>query len=130
VIVVDASALVEALLQTPAAAAVREHLFGTEQTLHAPHLIDPEVTQVLRRYAAIGQIDPARGPMALEYLVGFPLDRYPHDVLLPRVWELRHNLTAHDAVYVALAEALDATLLTCDRGLAAASGHRARVALV
>jgi predicted nucleic acid-binding protein len=130
VIVVDASALVEALLQTPAAAAVRERLFGTEQTLHAPHLIDLEVTQVLRRYAAIGQIDPARGRMALDYLVGFPLDRYPHDVLLPRVWELRHNLTAYHAAYVALAEALDATLLTRDRRLAATSGHRARIDLV
>ena len=60
----------------------------------------------------------------------FPLTRYPHDVLLERVWELRHNLTAYDAAYVALAEALDATLLTRDRRLATASGHRARVDLV
>jgi predicted nucleic acid-binding protein len=62
-------------------------------------------------------------------LSDLPLSRYPHDVLLPRVWELRHNLTAYDAVYVALAEALDAPLLTCDRRLAAARGHHARVDL-
>jgi predicted nucleic acid-binding protein len=69
-------------------------------------------------------------PNALDDLSDFPLHRYPNDVLLPRVWELRHNLTAYDAVYVALAEALDARLVTRDRRLAAASGHRARVELV
>jgi predicted nucleic acid-binding protein len=130
VIVVDASAVVEVLLRTPAAAAIRERLFGVEQTLHAPHLLDIEVTQVLRRYAAIGQIELMRGSTALDDLMDFPLTRYPHDVLLERVWELRHNLTAYDAAYVALAEALDATLLTRDRRLATASGHRARVDLV
>ncbi len=129
-IVVDASALVEMLLQTPAAAAVRERLFGTEQSLHAPHLIDIEVAQVLRRYAASGRVEPGRCRDALEDLLDFPLDRYPHDLLLPRVWELRHNLTAYDAVYVALAEALDAPLITRDRRLAAAAGHRARIDLV
>jgi predicted nucleic acid-binding protein len=130
VIVVDASMLVEALLPTPAAGAVRARLFDAEQTLYAPHLIDLEVAQVLRRYVASGQIEPAQGRAALNDLNDFPLDRYPHDVFLPRVWELRHNLTAYDAVYVALAEALDATLLTRDRRLAAAPGHRARVELV
>jgi predicted nucleic acid-binding protein len=130
VIVVDASALVEALLRTPAAAAVQERLFGTGQSLHAPHLIDIEVAQVLRRYAASGRVEPGRCRDALDDLFDFPLDRYPHDLLLPRVWELRHNLTAYDSVYVALAEALDATLLTRDRRLAAAAGHRARIDLV
>lgn len=129
-IVVDASALLEALLRTPAAAAVEERLFDAGHTLHAPHLIDVEVAQVLRRYAAAGQIDPGRCRDALNDLSDFPLNRYPHDVLLPRVWELRHNLTAYDAVYVALAEALDAPLLTRDRRLAAAPGHHARVDLV
>jgi predicted nucleic acid-binding protein len=128
--VVDASALVEVLLQTPVAGAVRARLLDAEQTLHAPHLIDLEVAQALRRYAAIGQIEPAQGRTALNDLKDFPMDRYPHDLFLPRVWELRHNLTAYDAVYVALAEALDATLLTRDRRLAAASGHRARIDLV
>ena len=129
-IVVDASALLEALLRTPAAAAVEERLFDMQRTLHAPHLIDIEVAQVLRRYAAGGQIEPGRCREALDDLSDFPLHRYPHDVLLPRVWELRHNLTAYDAVYVALAEALDARLLTSDRRLAAASGYRARIDLV
>ena len=129
-IVIDASALVEFLLRMPAAPAVRERLSRAEQTLHAPHLIDIEVAQVVRRYAAIGQIEPARGRIALNDLLDLPLYRHQHDILLPRVWELRHNLTAYDAAYVALAEALDATLLTRDRRLAAAVGHRARVDLV
>jgi predicted nucleic acid-binding protein len=130
VIVIDASALVELLLRTPAAASVRKRLSSNGQTLHAPHLIDIEVTHALRRYATTGQIEPARGHAALSHLLDFPLHRNPHDVLLPRIWELRHNLTAYDAAYVALAEALDATLLTRDRRLAAASGHHARVDLV
>lgn len=129
-IVVDASAILEALLQSPAAAAVEERLFEEEPPLHAPHLIDLEATQVLRRYAAIRLIEAARCREALDALRDFPLRRHPHDVLLPRVWELRHNLTAYDAAYVALAEALDATLLTRDRRLAAAPGHRALVELV
>jgi predicted nucleic acid-binding protein len=130
VTVIDASALLEALLQTPAAAAVEERLFADGLPLHAPHLIDLEVTQVLRRYEATGQVDAARCQDALDMLQEFSLRRYQHDVLLPRVWELRHNLTAYDAAYVALAEALDAPLLTRDRHLAAAAGHHARIELV
>jgi predicted nucleic acid-binding protein len=130
VIVVDASALLEALLRTGTAAVVRERLFGAAQTLHAPHLIDLEVAQVLRRFASTGWIEPARCSEAIGDLSDFPLHRHQHDVLLPRVWELRHNLTAYDAAYVALAEALDAPLLTRDRRLASARGHRARIELV
>jgi predicted nucleic acid-binding protein len=130
VIVVDASALVEALLRTPTADAIEMRLFGVRETLHAPHLLDIEVAQVIRRYAATGEIDQERGHAALVDLGDFPLRRYPHGFLLPRVWELRNNLTAYDAVYVALAEILDAPLLTRDRRLAAASGHHARVELV
>jgi predicted nucleic acid-binding protein len=129
-IVVDASALLEALLRTPAARAVEERLFEPQQTLHAPHLLDIEVAQVIRRYAAKGEIDSERGHAALADLADFPFRRYPHDFLLPRVWDLRNNLTAYDAVYVALAEALDAPLLTRDQRLAAAAGHHARVELV
>ena len=129
-IVVDASALLEALLRTPAAAAVEERLCDVGDTLHAPHLIDIEVAQVLRCYAAAGQIEPGRCREALSDLSDFPLHRCPYDVLLPRVWELRHNLTAYDAVYVALAEVLDAPLLTRDRRLAASAGHHAQVDLV
>jgi predicted nucleic acid-binding protein len=85
------------------------------------------VAQVLRRYAAKGDIDHQRGRAALTDL---PLQRYPHDVFMLRVWELRSNLTAYDAVYVALAEALDAVLVTRDQRLAATAGHHARVELV
>jgi predicted nucleic acid-binding protein len=130
VIVVDASALLEVLLRRLPAKAVEDRLFAPDQTLHAPHLLDLEVAQVIRRYAANGEIDGARGRVALADLADFPLRRYPHDFLLPRIWELRDNLTAYDAAYVALAEALDAPLLTRDRRLAAAAGHAARIELV
>jgi predicted nucleic acid-binding protein len=130
VIVVDASALLEALLRTPAADAVEERLFTAGETLHAPHLIDVEIAQVLRRYAIAGAIDTARGRAALTDLADLRLLRYPHDLLLPRIWDLRDNLSAYDAAYVALAEALDAPLITRDRRLAATARHRARIELV
>jgi predicted nucleic acid-binding protein len=130
VIVVDASALLEVLLRTPAAATVEQRLFAPHQTLHAPHLLDVEVAQVIRRYAANREIDVERGRMALADLADLSLRRYPHDFLLPRIWELRNNLTAYDAAYVALAEALDTSLLTRDRRLAAAPGHHAQIELL
>lgn len=105
-------------------------MFEPAQTLHAPHLLDVEVAQVIRRHAANREIDAERGRMALADLADFPLRRYPHDFLLPRVWELRNNLTAYDAIYVALAEVLDAPLLTHDKRLATAPGHHARIELV
>lgn len=129
-IVVDASALLESLLHTPAAAVIEQRLFDSGQTLHVPHLLDLEVAQVLRRYAATGQVDPERCHAALADLADFPLSRYPHDFLLPRVWELRANLTAYDAVYIALAEALGAPLLTRDQRLAASPGHNVQVDVV
>jgi hypothetical protein len=88
-IVVDASALIEVLLRTPAASSVEAHLFAPGQTLHAPHLLDIEVAQVIRRYAAKGEIDGERGRGALTDLCDLPMQRYPHDLLLPRVWERR-----------------------------------------
>jgi predicted nucleic acid-binding protein len=126
-IVLDASAMVEVLLGTPAAKAVEGRLLGTGLRLQAPHLLDAEVAHVLRRLAAIGGITPQTGQEALADLADLHLRRHAHDWLLPRVWELRHNLTAYDAVYVALAEALDAPLVTRDKRLAATSGHQARV---
>jgi predicted nucleic acid-binding protein len=72
----------------------------------------------------------SRGEQALQDLHDLPLNRYPHDVLMPRVWEPRAVLTAHDDVYVALAELLDAPLITCDRKIALASGHRATVEVI
>jgi predicted nucleic acid-binding protein len=127
VIVVDASAVLELLLRTPAAQAVERRLFGGRERLHAPHLLDVEVAHVLRRYALAGELQGDRGRAALEDLERLLLRRHPHDILLPRAWELRANLTAYDAVYVALAEALDAPLVTRDRRLAGAAGHRARI---
>ena len=126
-IVADASVLLEVLLRTPAANAVEARLFAPGQTLHAPHLVDVEIAQVIRRYAANRDIDDERGRMALADLADLPLRRYPHDFLLPRVWALRNNLTAYDATYVALAEVLDVPLLTRDRRLAGAAGHHARI---
>ena len=128
-IVVDASAVLEVLLRTSVAPRVEARLFG-RQTLHAPHLLDVEVAQVLRRYASRGDISAARGAEALADLAAFPLNRYPHDVLLTRIWELRGNLTAYDAAYVALAEVLGAPVVTRDEGLAAAPGHRAVIELI
>ena len=129
-IVVDASAVLDALLRTPAAASVERRLFEPSQTLHAPHLLDVEVAQVVRRYAGNGDIDAERGRMALADLADLPLHRYPHDFLLQRVWDLRNNFAAYDAMYVALAEALDAPLLTRDKRLAASPGHHARIDLI
>ena len=129
-IVVDASALVELLLDTDEAGAVAARLFDSGASLAAPHLIDVEAAQVLRRYAQVGEIDDRRGREAMADLADMPIRRYPHDVLLPRVWDLRHNLTAYDAVYVALAEALDAPLVTRDRRLARAAGHGADIELL
>jgi len=130
VIVADASAILEVLLQTDAAPRVEARLFAPGESLHAPHLLDVEVAQVLRRYAARRELTPPRGRSALELLARFPITRYPHAPLLDRIWALRGNLTAYDAAYVALAEGLGATLVTRDERLASASGHRARVDVV
>jgi predicted nucleic acid-binding protein len=129
VIVVDASALLEVLLQTSTAAAVEARLFGGA-TLHAPHLLDLEVAQVLRRYERAGALSATRGREALADLEAFRIERYPHHLFLTRVWALRANATAYDACYLALAEALDAPLLTSDRRLAHIPGHAARVEVI
>jgi predicted nucleic acid-binding protein len=127
VIVLDASAAIELLLNTPVAPRVSAHVFAAGETLHVPHLLDLEVAQVLRRYAAAGELDAGRALEALEDLADLPLIRYPHDLFLFRVWELRHNATAYDGAYLALAEALAAPLLTCDSAFASIPGHRASV---
>jgi predicted nucleic acid-binding protein len=129
VIVLDSSTVLEVLLRTDAASHIEERIFSPDETLHAPHLLDVEVVQVLRRYYASGEIASERGREAIDDFTGMPITRYPHDLLLPRIWELRHNLTAYDAVYVALAEILPAVLLTCDARLASAPGHNAIIEL-
>jgi predicted nucleic acid-binding protein len=130
VIVVDASAVAEIVLRLPAAAAVERRVHDMRETLHAPHLIDVEIASAVRRYAARGEIDDERGRLALEALADFPVNRHPHVLLLPRIWQLRRNLSAYDAAYIALAETLDAPLVTRDRRLAGASGHNARIELI
>lgn len=129
-IVVDASAMLEILLVTPAALGIEDRIFAPGETLHAPHLLDLEVAQVLRRYCVTGDVKPERAQEALADLTALGVIRYPHDLFLPRVWELRHNVTAYDAAYIALAEELSAPLLTSDRRLATAPGHRADIELI
>jgi predicted nucleic acid-binding protein len=124
VIVVDASAMLEVLLNSPAAAAIGSRMFAPGEALCAPHLIDVEVAQVLRRYSMVKTLSTARARQAFEDYREIRIERCPHDVLLPRIWELRHNLTAYDAAYIALAEALEAPLITCDRALGSIRGHR------
>jgi predicted nucleic acid-binding protein len=130
VIVVDASAMLEVLLNRPSGERAAQRLFDPLETLHAPHLIDLEIAQALRRYQAAGEMSTQRARQALLAFVQMPLERHPHRPFLDRIWELRRDVTAYDAVYVALAEALDAPLLTCDRALARAPGHRAVVEVV
>ena len=129
-IVTDASVILEVLLRTPGAERIESRLFVAGESLHAPHLLDLEVAQVLRRYAAREEITPARGRLSLALLSQFPVTRYPHEPLLPRIWALRTNMTAYDAAYVALAEALGGTLVTRDERLATAAGTRAHIELV
>jgi len=130
VIVLDASAAIEWLMRSSTGTKVDRRLFSSPATIHVPHLLDVEITQVLRRYVRQRIITDSRGEEALQDLHDLPLSRYPHDILLPRVWELRAAVTAYDAVYVALAELLDAALITCDRRIAQASGHRAAVEVI
>jgi predicted nucleic acid-binding protein len=97
---------------------VNRRIFATNERLHAPHLIDLEIAQVLRRYVRSTTISAERGAEALNDLIDFPLTRYPHFVLLARIWQMRRGLTAYDAAYLSLAEVLDARLVTRDRALA------------
>ncbi len=129
-IVVDASALLEFLLQTPLGTRVEGRLFKGVDEFHAPHLIDVEVTQALRRLTRSGDLAQDRAAEALLDLGDFDLHRHGHLDLLTRAWKMRENVTAYDAMYVALAEGLDALLVTCDRRLAHAGGHRARLELI
>ena len=128
-IVVDASVVVEVLLRSEAGAALEDLLFESDEALHAPHMLDVEVAHALRRCALHGDIDERRGRTSLGNLAAMSIERHGHQPLLERMWQLRHNLTAYDAAYLALAERLDAPLLTRDAALASVTGHRARVVL-
>ena len=129
-IVVDASAALEVLLGGPGTGALTSRLFASGQSLHAPQLIDLEVAQGLQRHVLAGIMTAERGDLALETWRSLPLRRWGHEALLCRTWALRATLTAYDAAYVALAEALDAVLVTTDGKIARSPGHQARVEVV
>ena len=128
-IVLDASAAVEWLLRLPRGGAVADRL-ASASTVHAPHLLGVEVTQVVRRYVARGELAASRAAEALADLADLDVFLHPHEPLLPTMWRLRENLSAYDASYVALALALDQPLVTLDARLATSPGHGARVDLI
>ena len=120
-IVLDASAAIDWLLQTSAGQQIENRIYSRRESLHAPHLLDLEVAQVLRRLVREASLSAQRADQALQDLLSLRVTRYPHFVFLPNVWRLRHNLSAYDAAYVALAEKLRAALITRDARLASAS---------
>lgn len=128
--VLDASGAIELLLNTTRGKRLAERLADEAEVVHAPHLIDVEISQVLRRYVLRGALNERRGATALHRWRGFDVERYPHEPFLDRVWQLRANFSAYDAVYVALAEALSTVLVTGDRKLAGAPGANATIELI
>jgi predicted nucleic acid-binding protein len=129
VIVLDASAAIDWLLQTAVGKQIESRIYSRGESLHAPHLLDLEVAQVLRRLVREVVVSAPRADQALHDLLNLRVTRYPHFVFLPHIWRLRHNLSAYDASYVALAEKLGATLITRDARLASASARAASVEL-
>lgn len=128
--VLDASAVVEVLLGTERGRSVADRIADPQISLDAPHLLDVEVAQALRRLVSVGDLEVEAATRALADLRALDVERHAHEPLLERVWALRENLTAYDAVYVALAEALDTTVLTCDTHLSRAPGLGGRVEVV
>jgi predicted nucleic acid-binding protein len=126
-IVLDASVVVEVLTNGAMADSIREELSRRDEPFIVPHLVDVEVVSAIRRMAAGSRLDPHRSAQFIAELAALPAVRYSHTPLLSRIWELRHNFTAYDATYIALAEATDSVLYTCDEKLR--NGHRARVVL-
>ena len=127
-IVIDASAEITILLNIgPEVEGVRDRIARPGETLHVPHLFEIEVLDALRRLSLRGTVSPERARLALSRLRDTQLVRYPHATFIDRIWSLKNNLTAYDAAYVALAEALDAPLVTMDARLAQAPGIRAAV---
>jgi predicted nucleic acid-binding protein len=128
VIVLDASAAVELFLYSDKAERVAERIAGEEWA--APQLIDLEVLQTLRKQHRLGEIDEFESSLARRSLATAAIERYAHTGFIERIWELRDNLTAYAAAYVALAERLGVPLVTCDGKLGAAPGHRAKINLI
>jgi predicted nucleic acid-binding protein len=129
-IVVDASAVAELLLQTELGMCVEERLLEEYEELHAPHLVDVEVISALRRLVQAGQVLASRAEEAIEDLGLLRIDRHGHLDLTARAWQLRKNFTPYDAVYLALAESLGAPVVTCDGPFGAAAGHSARIDVI
>jgi predicted nucleic acid-binding protein len=126
-IVLDASVVVELLTNGVLADSIRSDLYGRDESFVVPHLIDVEAVSAFRRLAAGRRIGAHRSEQFFAGLAALPAERYSHTPLIGRMWELRHNFTACDAAYIALAEAMNATLYTADEKLC--KGHRARVKL-
>lgn len=126
-IVLDASVVVELLSGGVLAGYIARELAESGEPFIAPHLLDVEVCSALRRLTAGRRMDRFQCEDLLSRLEMLPAERFSHAPLLRRMWELRHNFTAYDAAYIALAEATNSVLCTCDAKLA--KGHRARVAL-
>lgn len=122
-IVLDASAAIDWLLQTAVGERIENRIYSRGESLHAPHLLDLEVAQVLRRLVRKAAVSAQRADQALQDLLDLRVTRYPHFVFLPHIWRLRDNFSAYDAAYVALTEKLGATLLTRDPHLATASAR-------
>jgi predicted nucleic acid-binding protein len=129
-IVLDASAALELLLRAGRHPALVERVLRSGETVAAPHLLDLEVTQVLRRFVMAGELTEVRAREAIEDLRAMGIAKYPHTEFLERVWQLRANCTAYDAVYIALAEVLGAALITCDARLADVPGTRVGVEVI
>jgi predicted nucleic acid-binding protein len=129
-IVIDASAITELLLQTELGVRVQRRIYEEDDDLHAPHLLDVEVLSALRRLVRTGDVPANRAEEAIEDLALLRISRHAHLDLATRAWELRENFTAYDAVYLALAESLDATVVTCDHPFGAAPGHSARIEVI
>ena len=127
---IDASALIELLLRTHRAERIATRALAPDERLHAPHLIDIEITQALRRLVQLKEITALRAQQALDDLAEFVIERSEHQNLLSRIWQLRDSVTAYDGAYVALAEALNAPLLTCDSKLGRSHGHAAKIEIV
>lgn len=126
-IVLDACVVVELLTNGSLADSLRRDLAIHDGTFVVPHLLDVEVASALRKLTAVARIDGHRGEQLLTGLATFPAERYSHTPLLTRIWELRHNFTSYDAAYIALAEATNSILYTCDEKLS--KGHGALVRL-